>query len=362
MFVDPANDVVPEPDEDEPAAAPAHRRIGPDRFVARMSPAAWFFVLVAVAELGLRVHQLLPILDYYSYPSTIPIVESIEAIAAAVSTLLPAAVLFWRRDAWYSARFVLIGSILWTTGSAARDLLVWAIGHFGGFGQDMQTLVMVVSVTTYLLAIPGPLLILLGLERTRSQSRTTWPRPLLAGAAVFVIAFSWSAVQDQIAWREIALQYGGYEDPLWLSYVVSSAAAPILAVSIVAMSWSSASAWRAREQSRAFWRLFFAGSALIAASGLFSYVLQGTIWIYGQPPAWSVMSDLWWYARALPQLVGAVLLIAAFAWSARAADLPQPESQEGPGELVLRSPSRQVVAAHVEDQVGGVASVGDVGS
>ena len=60
--------------------------------------------------------------------------------------LLPVGVLLWRPDAWHSARLVLVGSILWTTGPAVVGPVLWIVRRLVVQSGDLGIAVAAVSV------------------------------------------------------------------------------------------------------------------------------------------------------------------------------------------------------------------------
>ena len=235
-----------------------------------------------------------------------------------IPTLLPVAVIIGRRDAWNSARVIMIGAILW--GSVGALAQVLALGQYrfapeSGPGTPVGPSLLDLAPLASIISIAGPALVAQGLYRRR-KTETTWP-PALIAAAVFVTAAlcvlaAKAAIDSYQAWEAYRVDSGTspFGSPL---SILAAALGPLNLLATGALAWSTLSAFRANEAPRRFWLAVCAGSTLLFASELYSdSVMQipGT----GVLPT-DLVSVLWnatYDLHAVAVLAGFVLLLIGF--------------------------------------------------
>jgi hypothetical protein len=227
----------------------------------------------------------------------------------AAGALLPVAILIGCRDAWRSARLLLLGAIVWTSIPLVGDVVSWAQQVLSpeqwpdvSVFSDLQ----IARGLADLVSVAGPALVAIALLRSR-RTETTWPGalvgPTLVATAMLCLLAANGALSD---FSGTTIQVTpGYP---WL--VAFAALGPLRLLTVGALAWSTLAAARAKEEPRRFWLLVFAGSAvllgvaiLVTALNLaaYSHVLVGFAFPY-QP-----------ILISLGSLVGMVLLFIAFA-------------------------------------------------
>lgn len=226
----------------------------------RIPPEAWPFILLAVFVVVANGQLLLS--------SGSPDVLILANVAAGA--LLPAAILIGCRDAWRSARLLLLGAIVWTSIPFAVDAIssgqrllspeTWTDTSIASGLEIARDLAAIASLA-------GPALIAIGLLQRR-RSETTWPRALVALALIATAALCVYAASSAINQYEnfqslsgtgLGVAFG-ISDPL---FVVRVALDPVRVLTVGALAWSSLSAVRASEEPRRFWLSVFAGSGVL---------------------------------------------------------------------------------------------------
>lgn len=242
--------------------------------------------------------------------------------------LLPAAILIWRRDAWRSARLVLVGAVVWTTVPAVVELAWWALRRSPTFMTDAATTWSVVMPAAVVVSCTGPLIVAVGLEHARFN-RPRWLLPTMGrvgviGAPLLLInGFRWvppanAAVDPLVS----AWSFWGFVLPLELLFSLTLAASCLSAVV-------------ANEPQKRLWQFGAAGAALLsmlAVDAMTSGVLPATmgppdlagqswdgVWVDAMlmagsgcillaftSPVWSAATDAFVSGRAAPDTV--------FAW------------------------------------------------
>lgn len=206
-------------------------------------------------------------------------------------TLLPVGVLIWRPDAWRSARLVLVGAMIWTTPPALAGLGVWIAsrspGLMGEFGIPLSVAVAAAVVASGL----GPVIVGMGLERTR-RARDPWlgqvaPRGVAITALILPISASqWLTPFDAIL------------DPLHVARSVSEAALPLQLLGVSILAYICLTAVWFGEPQRRLWQCAAAGATLLAVltvqemiSGILPGILPGILGEWGPAAtSWSALS------------------------------------------------------------------------
>jgi hypothetical protein len=193
-----------------------------------------------------------------------------------IPTLLPVAVMIGRRDAWKSARVIMIGAILWGSVGALAQVLVLGQYRFApesGPGTPVGPSLLDLAPLASIISIAGPALVAQGLYRRR-KTETTWP-PALIAAAVFVTAAlcvlaAKAAIDSYQAWEAYRVNSGPSPSGSPLS-ILAAALGPLNLLATGALAWSTLSAFRANEAPRRFWLAVCAGSNLLFASEIYSH-------------------------------------------------------------------------------------------
>jgi hypothetical protein len=261
----------------------------------RVPHAAWPFIVLAALQTLLLVS-----LGYRDFRN----------IAIwVIPTLLPVAVIVGRRDAWKSARMVMIGAILWGSALAVAQVFAMAWPQIGG-NVEMDTpadFVLRVGVRgASLLAIAGPALVMLGL-RTRRETQTSWPRALVAVAVVVTAALCVWNVKQALDSQALQDNYGYYID-ISLRDRLDAIAQGLEALDLLtmgALAWSAVSAVRAQEEPRRFWLAIGAGSSLLFATDLY--------WRLALPGAGGAMGPLDWLSASLSAAIAEIRILAVLA-------------------------------------------------
>ena len=271
----------------------------------RVPRAAWPFIVLAALQTILFVG--LGYLDFRNIAIWV------------IPTLLPVAVMIGRRDAWKSARVIMIGAILW--GSAEALVQVFGLGQQrfapeSSPGTPVGPSLLDLAPLASIISIAGPALVAQGLYRRR-KTETTWP-PALIAAAVFVTAalcvLEAKAVIDSYqAWEAYRVNSGELAFSSQLS-IVAAALGPLNLLATGALAWSTLSAFRANEAPRRFWLAVCAGSTLLFASTIYSHSVMQIPSAGGIPT--DLLSVLWnatYDLHAVAILAGFVLLLVGFA-------------------------------------------------
>jgi hypothetical protein len=227
-----------------------------------MRAGAWIFVLLAAAEAALNARSLIILLGAIQ-PSTSNLIDlAAIAIAGPMKTLLPAAVLFWRPNAWRTAPMLIAGCALWTATGPASLGARWLISGLQSNGTEFALLVSAAPLVGALASRFGGLMVIVGLERTRTLGRAAWPPMLVLATAGVLFLLSIPTISSQLSYYE-ALRSGGDDYPLWAMLTLESATEWVAVLLLVGVVWSTLSAVRAGEPPRPMWRLVLAGSALL---------------------------------------------------------------------------------------------------
>jgi hypothetical protein len=269
----------------------------------RVPRAAWPFIVLAALQAVLFVG--LSYLDFRNIAIWV------------IPTLLPVAVIIGRRDAWESARVIMIGAILW--GSVAALVQVLGLGQ-QRFAADPGTdtalnFILPVAVQlASLIAIAAPALVLLGL-RTRRRTETTWPKALVAVAIVVTAGLCVYDANQAIQWQQPWHNFG-YNIDISLRDqldVLAQGLEPLRLLALGALAWSTMSAVRAQEAPRRFWLAIGAGSTVLFAASLYSTVM-GPIMESGpiDSPLVASLLIVTFELDRLAWLVGLALLLIAF--------------------------------------------------
>jgi hypothetical protein len=273
----------------------SHRLVDLTRRVPR---AAWPFIVLAALQTILFVG--LGYLDFRNIAIWV------------IPTLLPVAVIIGRRDAWNSARMIMIGVILWGSVGALAQVLVLGQYRFApesGPGIPVGPSLLDLATLASIISIAGPALVAQGLYRRR-KTETTWP-PALIAAAVFVTAAlcvlaAKAAIDSYQAWEAYRVDFGGSAIGSPLS-IVGEALGPLSLLMVGVLAWSTLSAFRANEEPRRFWFAVSAGSTLVFASELYSH-------LQSQIPT-DLLSVIWsatYQVQSVAILAGFVLLLIGF--------------------------------------------------
>ena len=289
--------------------------------VRRIPPEAWPFVLVAVLVFALNAGDLLG--------SGIELRTSLVILASiVVGPLLPAAVLVGCRDAWTSARPLLMGALIW----AAIGPLVSLLAALTRFAvpetwpdtpvSDAMTVVRDLGI---LISFAGPAIVAYALAQRR-RTETTWPLPLVAAGLVAAAALSVSAFVTSSPSFDAALA-GFYGDGLlaFASQLDTAilVARPIEYLGLGALAWSSLSAVRAGEVPRRFWKWVLAGSATLVACevGLSILQLSGS----SRTDTSGLINELAFFVGPLGVLAAYIVLVVGFGSGLPADPDGQPE-------------------------------------
>ena len=254
--------------------------------------------------------------------------------------LLPAAILIWRKDAWRSARLVLVGAVVWTTVPAAVELAWWMLRRSPTLMVGAASTWSVVMSAAVVVSCTGPLIVALGLEHARAN-RPQWLLPTMGRVGVvglplvLINGARWvppaNAAVDPL---QSAWSFGGFVLPLELLFSLTLAASCLSAVV-------------GNEPLKRLWQFGAAGAVLLsmlAVDAMTSGVLPAIIgppdlvgrswdgvWVDAMllagsgctllaftSPVWSAARDAFVSGRAAPDTV--------FAWG--------PDAQEIAGQPV----------------------------
>jgi hypothetical protein len=230
--------------------------------VQRVPPEAWPFILLAVFVVVANGQMVLSSGSLYLL--LLPNV--------AAGALLPAAILIGCRDAWRSARLLLLGAIVWTSIPFVLDVLSWAqqwlspeqwpdTSVFSGLqiGRDLGSIA----------SLSGPALVAIALMQRR-RTETTWPKALVALTLIATGVLCLLATNSAIS---VPSETTIGVDPDYAWFVAVVALRPLQILTVGALAWSTLAAVRAREEPRRFWLLVFAGSAVM----LYTYILLSSL-------------------------------------------------------------------------------------
>ena len=236
-----------------------------------------------------------------------------------IPTLLPVAVIVGRRDAWKSARLVMIGAILWGSAVAVAQVFGMAWPQLGGdVGMDTPAdFVLRVGMRgASLIAIVAPALVMLGL-RSRRETQTSWPRALVAIAIVVTAVLCVLSVKQALDSQALQNNFGYYID-ISLRDRLDAIAQGLETLGLLtmgALAWSAVSAVRAQEEPRRFWLAIGAGSSLLFATDLYGRLgFPGAGGGFGPIdwPAIASLSAAIGEIRILAVLAGFILLLIGF--------------------------------------------------
>jgi hypothetical protein len=235
-----------------------------------------------------------------------------------IPTLLPVAVIIGRRDAWDSARVIVIGAVSWGSVGALVQVLGLGQERFApesSFGTPAGSSLLDLTQLALIISIAGPALVAQGLYRRR-RTETTWPPALVIAALLVTAAFcvleAKVAIDSYQAWEAYRVDSGASPSSSPLS-IVAAALGPLSLLATGALAWTTLSAFRANEAPRRFWFAVCTGSSLLFASELYSH---SAMQILGAGViSTDLMSVLWsatYQVQAVAILAGLVLLLIGF--------------------------------------------------
>jgi hypothetical protein len=298
--------VYPVPPHRVPAVRPLRRLLD------RMTPAIWFFVVLAAAQ------AITVVADAWASggwsASSVADLALRLGDASAVA-LLPAAVLIWGFAAPRALRLVLAGAIVWSTLPTVAGLGWWFVRQspgFMGLGYDPA----VAAATVALVACLGPLIVAFGLMepgRDRTESMLSMAKYVAVLAAAIALAeaarplprAAHSAVPSTIA----------AVDTMPPAVMVQGAALSLELACLVALAYTCILAVLDGRAPSRLWQCAAAGAVLLAvgtAGQLAAGGLQGAA--VGVASAFG--SDT---GSVAMHLAGSLLMLLAFAtpvWSA----------------------------------------------
>jgi hypothetical protein len=269
----------------------------------RIPPEAWPFILLALFAVAANGQMVLSSGSLY--------LLLLPSVAAGA--LLPAAILIGCRDAWRSARLLLLGAIVWTSIPFVLDVVSWAQqwlspeqwpdpSVFSGLqiGRDLGSIA----------SLSGPALVAIALMQRR-RTETTWPKALVAVTLIATGVLCLLATNSAIS---VPSETTIGVDPDYAWFVAVVALRPLQILTVGALAWSTLAAVRAREEPRRFWSLVFAGSAVM----LCTYILLSSLNLTLASPAlgsdtYLAFLDQIVLVDILGVLVGMVLLLIGFA-------------------------------------------------
>jgi hypothetical protein len=237
-----------------------------DRLLKRVRLSLLFFVALAVAQSAVIVA------DYRSPAGGTETMPDLlyRLVSAIALTLVPAGVLVWRADAWRSARFVLLGAILWATMPGIAGMAWWAIRHspsqMDRFGTDWSFLAGMAVVMGYF----GPVMLAYGLERLQIRHFADLgyiSRRLAAGAAVlaFFNLSRWFAPGVTIGTQPL----GGGTDPLHLAPSIAGSGLPFELLGYALLACVCVSAIQTYEAQRRLWQCAAVASILLCTASFY---------------------------------------------------------------------------------------------
>jgi hypothetical protein len=278
----------------------SHRLVDLTRRVPR---AAWPFIVLAALQTILFVG--LGYLDFRNIAIWV------------IPTLLPVAVMIGRRDAWKSARVIMIGAILW--GSAEALVQVFGLGQqrFAadpGADTALDFVLRVAVRLASLIAIAAPAFIVFGLRRRR-RTETSWPRALVTVAVVVTAALCIYDVNKALEWQGLQQNFGYYVDISLRDQLdaIAQGLAPLRVLALGALAWSTMSGVRAQETARRFWLAIGVGSTVLFATSLYLSIID-PIMATGpidSPVVWGLLSATF-EVQAVATLAGLALLLIGF--------------------------------------------------
>ena len=234
-----------------------------------------------------------------------------------IPTLLPVAVIIGRRDAWKSARVIMIGAIVWGSVEALVSIVAVPQQRFAadpGTDTALDFGLRVAARLASLIAIAAPALIMLGL-RLRRKTETTWPKALVAVAIVGTAALCAYDANNAMEWQRLEHNFGYYIDTSLRDQldVLVQAMAPLGLLALGTLAWSTFSAVRANEAPRRFWLAIGAGSSVLFATSLYSSIIGPIVGSgpFDSPVVASLLSAAF-EIQSVAILAGLVLLLVGF--------------------------------------------------
>jgi hypothetical protein len=230
---------------------PRHSAI--DGLIRRIPPEAWPFLVIAVL-LVIQSRALIPggPTDLFSW---------LLLATLVLEVLVPASIFLGCRDAWTSARLVLVGAIVWTTFGSVLFVVVaaeqWLIGNVdnsslnsiqqsfaGNLDRPLSSLISIARSLAGIASYAGPLIVVFGLARRR-RSVTIWPAAVVVVAVTAAIAVGlWQGRTTLDSITTYTFPPAGLS-ATDMAHVVREALSPAYLLSLGALAWSCLSAVRA---------------------------------------------------------------------------------------------------------------------
>jgi len=292
-----------------------------DRLLVRATLPMWCFVLLAAVQAYAAV-----VTPWASVADLL-----MRLAYGCTATLLPAAVLLWRPDAWRSARLVLAGAIVWTTPQAIAGL-GWS------FGLRSAAVAVAVALASYI----GPALLAVGLERTRRR-RTMSFVDMVQFAAAFTALVLTSGLGQlmPMSGYDAVQPVGGILDAFHVAPWISGSIMSVQLFCLFVLAESCLSAVGSWEWQSRLWQCAAAGTALLAGASALELMngdLASIARTSGMPGGvWDVAPD-----KAI-LVAGIGLILLAFTspvWS----DAIDADGRRGAPEEVFSWGSERVVA------------------
>lgn len=227
-------------------------------------------------------------------------------------TLLPAAVIIGRPDAWRSARAILLGAIAWSTIGAVSSL-IWGVGAVAGSDQPFSDARLSVSLVGEIVGLAAPLVIAYDLA-FRRRTTTSWPRPVIVLAVAGTAAALWWTTSTALDWYNSQMGIGAAlsDEPARQLLFLDQILSPLALLSLGVIAWSGMSAVRADEQPRRFWIALTAGSVALLVLHVYEHLAS---WVVPTIGFSQTVTDLYLDSIHIEYVVavaGIALLLLAF--------------------------------------------------
>jgi hypothetical protein len=239
-------------------------------------------------------------------------------LGSVMLILLPAVVLLWREDAWTSHRLILVGTVLFGLSADVR-IAQELLGFLPNHAPALLAICAVVTETTLTTASYfAPLVLAMGLQKSRGRGLTDWPAlaVLIAVAVTAVLLVREGASQMDVAFNfpycgndEMSVALGaGCPQLIDQLSILARSLSPIYGLGLLALAWVSWSAVKDREVSPGFWQLVLLAAGLLAFNFYVYSPLtgssEGLIWYYDIVQQFSTSLSIIWTAGTL-SLIGA---------------------------------------------------------
>jgi len=185
-------------------------------------------------------------------------------------SLLPVAVLLWRKDAWRTQPLVFGGAVLWALPAALAGSIWWIAIRLPGLPDRIGYETAVIAAAASVVSCFGPAVMAFGLERVR-RTPASWfgyAATRMGGVAAVLVLFNagrWLPILEESR----AGLLGGGTDAAHLVASVTGAFEPLALYGLALLAASAIWAWYEEEHQGRLWQCVAVGASLLVGTSVY---------------------------------------------------------------------------------------------